>query len=91
MVTTLDVAPLNLIQADVLVITPSIRRRRKKKKTYSVRFPGKKKQGLDCLLLLSFAFGIGSWDFTQFHLGVDGLHSINMELLCSGLGKEEIE
>ena len=91
MVTTLDVAPLNLIQADVLVITPSIRRRRKKRRHTPFVSLEKKKQGLDCLLLLSFAFGIGSWDFTQFHLGVDGLHSINMELLCSGLGKEEIE
>ena len=50
--------------------------------TQAVRFLSKKN---DCFLLLSSAFGTGLWDFTEFHLVVDGLPSINMELFCSGL------
>ena len=50
--------------------------------TQAVRFLSKKN---DCFLLLSSAFGTGLWGFTEFHLVVDGLPSINMELFCSGL------
>jgi hypothetical protein len=62
MVTTVDVAPLNLIQADVLVITPLDKEAQKKKKTHSVRFLEKKTSPL----LASVVICIWEW-VMEFH------------------------
>jgi hypothetical protein len=66
MVTTLDIAPLNLIQADVLVITPSIRRRRKKRR--HTPFVSLKKKTRSRLLA---SVVICIWDWVM------GFHSIS--------------